>query len=147
MNRKFRVLQIAVGDMIVDQFPDPIMRDQEIAAPQKSQQGAPADRENVMPGQSAPDGFQLQHPLQGGIPRIISTVQRADAGADHHIRRYAMGGERVHHAHLNGAKAAAAREDKGGPGGCSIGYGYVQSPGRSSDPRAGEWPCEMLPQL
>jgi hypothetical protein len=38
----------------------------------------------------------------------------ADAGADHHIRGNSVRGERMHHAHLNGAKAAAAGEHEGG---------------------------------
>jgi len=89
------------------------MGNQEIAAPDEAQQCPPGDRKDVVPRQAAPDGLELQHALQRGIAGIISAVQRADAGADHHIRRDAVGGERVHHAHLDGAKTASAGEDKG----------------------------------
>ena len=106
------------------------MRDQEIPPPDESQQGPPRDRENVVPRQAAPDGLQLQHALQRGIAGIIGAVQGADAGADHHIRGNSVRGERVHHAHLNGAEAAPAREYKGRPGRAGM-VGYRQGFGRS----------------
>ena len=55
MHRQLRLLQIAIGDVILDQLADAVMGDQEIAAPQKAQHGPPAHRKDVVPLQSAPD--------------------------------------------------------------------------------------------
>jgi hypothetical protein len=100
------------------------MRNEEIAAPEESEQRPPRHRENVVPAQRAPDRLQLQHALQRRIARIMGAVQGADAGADHHVGRNSMRGERMHHAHLNGAEAAAAREHESGLGMAGmIGYG------------------------
>src|SRR6202022_4137485 len=113
-----------------DQLPNAVMRDQKIPPPDKCQQRPPCDREDVMPLQSAPDGFQPQNALERGIARIVSPVQRTDAGADHHIRGNSVRGERVHHAHLNGAKAAAACEYEGSFGRRSLvryRQGFVRS--------------------
>jgi hypothetical protein len=98
--------------MIVDQLLDPVMRDQKVPPPEESQQGAPRHRKNIVPLQTTPDGLQLQHAPQRGISGIIGAVQGADAGADHHIRRNSVGGERMHHAHLNSPEAASAGENK-----------------------------------
>src|ERR1700748_3447099 len=70
--------------------------------------------------QSAPDGFELEHPSQAGIAGVVGAVDGADAGADHHIGENSVGGERVHHAYLNGAEAASAREYKSRSGGASM---------------------------
>src|ERR1700733_2582153 len=106
--------------MIVDQLLNSVMRDQKVPTPEKSQHGAPGDRENVVALQSAPDGFELQNPSQGGIAGIVGAVDGADAGADHHIGGNSVGGERVHHAHLNGAEAASTCEYKSRSGGASM---------------------------
>jgi hypothetical protein len=89
--------------------------------------------------QSAPDVFQLKHALQGGIAGIERPVQRADAGADHHIGENSMLGERVHHADLDGTKTAAAGEYKSRLL-VDGGIGNRQSPGRSLTRRVGEGP-------
>ena len=114
MKRQLRILQIAIGQMIVDQLLDAVMRDQEIPPPEESQQRPPGDRENVVPRSArARCVSSCSTPFERGIAGIIGAVQGADAGADHHIRGNSVRGERMHHAHLNGAKAAAAREHKG----------------------------------
>jgi hypothetical protein len=92
--------------------------------------------------QSAPDGFQLQDALERGIARIISPVQGADAGADHHIRGNSVCGERMHHAHLNGAKAAAACEYEGSFRRHSV-VRYGQRFVRSRYRRVGEQPRDV----
>ena len=61
------------------------MGNQEIAPPQKSQQRPPGHRENIVPLQPAPDRLQPLHALERGIAGIEGAVQRADAGADHHV--------------------------------------------------------------
>ena len=137
MNRELGILQISIRNMVVDQFPDPVMRDQEVPAPEKRQQRPPRHRENVVPVQSAPDGFQLQDALERGIAGIVSPVQGADAGSDHHIRGNSVCGERMHHAHLNGAKAAAACEYEGSFRRASV-VGYGQSFVRSRCRRVDE---------
>jgi len=114
VKRQLGILQIAIGQILVDQLLDAIVRDQEIPTPEKPEHGAPIHRENVMTRQSAPDGLQLQDAFQGGIAGIVSAVQSADTGADHHIGGDAVRGKRVHHAHLNGAEAASAGEHEGG---------------------------------
>jgi len=86
MNREFRLLQIAIGQMVVDQLLNPVMRDQEIPAPDKPQQGPPRHRENIVPVQAAPDGCQLQNAVERGIAGVVGTVECPDAGSDHHIR-------------------------------------------------------------
>src|SRR3984957_20138347 len=116
--------------MVVDQLLDAVMRDQEIPPPDEPQQGPPRDRENVGPRQAAPDGLQLQYALQRGIAGIVGPVEGADTGADHHIGGNPVRGERMHHAHLNGAEAAPAREDKGRPGPAGM-NGYRQGFDRS----------------
>ena len=90
-----------------------------------------------MPRQPAPDRLELQNATQRGIAGLICAVKRADAGADHHIRRDAVGGERVQHAHLNGAKAAAAREHKGRRGTAGL-VGDGQASFRSHCRRVGK---------
>src|SRR5450631_986672 len=132
--------------MIVDQLLDTVMWDQEIPAPDKSQQGPPVDRENVLPLQSAPNGFQLLHALERGIARVIGAVEGADTGADHHIRRNSVRGERMHHAYLNGAKAATAREYKGRLREAGM-IGYRQNLGRSRARRVGNRPRDVRPGL
>jgi hypothetical protein len=112
--------------MIVDQLLDPVMRDQEIPAPEKSQHGAPGDREDIVALQSAPDGFELQNTLQGGIAGVIGAIEGADAGADHHIGGNSVGGQRMHHANLDGAETAAACEYKSRFGGLAM-TGYRQA--------------------
>jgi len=37
MNGELGILQISIRNMVVDQFPDAVVRDQEIPAPEKSQ--------------------------------------------------------------------------------------------------------------
>src|ERR1700755_996454 len=113
MDRKLGILQPAIGQMIVDQLFDPVMRDQKIPPPQESQQGAPRHRKNIAPLQTAPDGLQLQHAFQRGIAGIIGPVEGPAAAPTPHICRYSVGSERVHHAHLNGPKTAPAGENKG----------------------------------
>ena len=123
-NRDFGVLQIAVGNMLVDQFPDPVMRNEEIPAPQEAEHRSHRQRENILAPQAAPDRLQLQDTLERRIAGIIGAVDGADAGADHHVGGNAVRGERMHHADLDGAEAAAAGEDKGGFGVARmIGYG------------------------
>ena len=101
--------------MIVDQLLDAVMRDQEVAAPDETRAGcARSVGKTSWRCQSAPDRLQLQDALQGGIAGIVSAVQGADTGADHHIGGNSVRGERMHHAHLNGAEAASAREHEGG---------------------------------
>src|SRR4029453_415099 len=113
MHRQLRLFQIAIGDVILDQLADAVMGDQEIAAPQKTQHRPPAYRKDVAPLQSAPHGGKPLHAIERGIAGIERTVQGADAGADHHIRGDAVGGERMQHSHLDGPEAAAARKHKG----------------------------------
>src|SRR4051794_23779996 len=96
------------------------MWNQEIASPEKSHQGSPGDGKNIVPLQSAPDRLQLQNTLQRGIAGVISAVQGADTGANHHVRRYVVGSERMHHADLNGAKAATPGENKRRFGGSGV---------------------------
>src|SRR4029453_19047819 len=73
----------------------------------------PAHRKDVAPLQSAPHGGKPLHAIERGIAGIERAVQRADAGADHHVGGDAVGGERMQHADLDGAKTAAAGKHKG----------------------------------
>ena len=114
VHRKLGFFQVAIGQMIVDQLAYAVMRNQEVAPPQKTEQRPQRDREYVAPREAAPDGRELQHPFQRGIARIIGAVQRADAGTDHHVGGDAVLGERVHHADLDRAETATAREHEGG---------------------------------
>jgi hypothetical protein len=79
MKRQLRILEITIGQMIVDQLLNAVMRNQEIPTPDKPEHGVPGHRENVMAGQAAPDGLQLQDAPQRGIAGIISAVEGADA--------------------------------------------------------------------
>jgi hypothetical protein len=117
------LLEIAIGDVIVDQLPDTVVRDQKIPPPQEAQHRPHRERENILPPQAAPDRLQLQHTLEGRIAGIIGAVDGPDAGADHHVREDPVRGERVHHADLNGAKAAAAGQHEGGVLEAGVGYG------------------------
>ena len=114
MHRQLRLFQIAIGNVILDQLADAVMGDQEIAAPQKTQHRPPAHRKDVVPRQAAPDVAEPLHAIERGIAGIERAIQGANAGANHHIRGDAVGGERMQHAHLNGPEAAAARKHKGG---------------------------------
>ena len=108
VHREFRVLQIPVRQMVVDQLAHAVVRDQEVAPPEKSDQGPDRDRKHVLPAQTAPDPGEFLHPVEGGRTGIIGAVQRADARSDHHVRGDAAGGERMHHADLDRAKTSAA---------------------------------------
>jgi hypothetical protein len=100
--------------VILDQPADAVMRDQEIAAPKEAQDRPPAHRKDVVPRQAAPDIGEPLHAVERGIAGIERAVQGANAGADHHVRGDAVGGERMQHAYLKGPEAAAARKHKGG---------------------------------
>ena len=61
------------------------MGDQEIAPPEEAEQRPPGDREDVVPLQAAPDLGEPLDAVDRGIAGIERAVQRADAGADHHV--------------------------------------------------------------
>ena len=72
-------------------------------------------RKHVLPRASrARSSASCSTPFERGIAGIERAVQRADAGADHHVGGNAVRGERLQHADLNGAKTAAAGKHKGG---------------------------------
>ena len=49
VNRELGILQIAIGQIVIEQFSNPVMWNQEIAAPEKSQQRSPCDWKNIVP--------------------------------------------------------------------------------------------------
>src|SRR5947209_7211161 len=85
---------------------------EKIATAQKAEQRFPRDRKHVLAPQPAPDRFELADPFEGRVASIVCTVERADAGAEHHVGDDAVRREGMKHADLDGAKAAAAREHK-----------------------------------
>ena len=78
MHRELRLFQIAVGDVIVDQFADAVMGNEKVAAPEEPEQRPPGDREHVVPPQAAPDVFELKDTLERGISRIVGAVDCTD---------------------------------------------------------------------
>ena len=48
MNRKLRILQIAIGQMVLEQLAKAIMRNQEVPAPDESEHGPPGDRKDIV---------------------------------------------------------------------------------------------------
>src|SRR5579863_2939095 len=128
--------------MILKQLANAVMGDQEIPPPEKSQQRAPGDRENVVARQPAPDGLQLENAFQRRGTGKIGAVDGADAGADHHVGGNAVGNQRVQHAHLDGTKAATACEDKRSLRRIVLnrrGQGSPPEPDASPDERASFW--------
>jgi hypothetical protein len=71
---KLGVLQVAIGQMIVDQLPDTVMGNQEIAPPEKAEQRPPIDREDVLAVQSPPDLREPQDAVERGIAGIIGAI-------------------------------------------------------------------------
>src|SRR5579872_321795 len=65
-----------------------------------------------MPAQIPPNGFEFKNAFQARSTGIVSAIDGADARANHHIGGDAVGGERVHHANLYGAKTAATRKNE-----------------------------------
>jgi len=59
-----------------------------------------------------PDGCQSLDPAERRSPALERAVEGANAGADHHVRGNSVRGERLQHAHLDGAEAASARENE-----------------------------------
>src|SRR4051812_10289310 len=112
MNRHLRVFQIAIGEMPVDESSQAVGRDEEIPSPQKTEQRAERDRKNILPPQAAPDRLELADAVEAGIARVVGGVDRADARPARHIGNEAMLDERMQHANLDGAKAAATGENK-----------------------------------
>src|SRR4051794_19071187 len=112
MNRHLRVFQIAIGKMPVDESSQAVGRDEEIPSPQKTEQRAERDRKNILPPQAAPDRLELADAVEAGIARVVGGVDRADARPARHIGDEAMFDERMQHANLDGAKAAATGENK-----------------------------------
>jgi hypothetical protein len=130
MKGELCVLQIAKRQMILEQLANAVVRNQEIAAPEKSQQRLPGDRENVAAREPAPDGFKLENALQRRSAGIVGAVDGADAGTDHHVGGNAVGDERVQHADLDRAKAAAAGEDE-----CGLRRIVLRRRGQGSSPQ------------
>src|SRR3954447_12232626 len=112
MNRHLRVFQIAIGKMPVDESSQAVGRDEEIPSPQKTEQRAERDRKNILPPQAAPDRLELADAVEARIARVVGGVDRADARPARHIGDDAMFDERMQHANLDGAKAAATGENK-----------------------------------
>ena len=122
--------------MVVDQLADAVMGNQEIAPPQEAEQRTRAHRKDVLPRQPAPDLGQPLHAVERGIAGIEGAVQRADAGADHHVGGHAVRDQRLQHADLDRAKAAAAREHEGGLFRAGIvGHGHGFLPRRVANAR------------
>ena len=107
-----RILQVAAGQVVLEQLANAIVRDQEIPTPEKPEHRSPGDRENVVAGQPSPDGFEFENAFQRGRAGVVRAIDGADAGADDHIRGNAVGDQRVQHANLDCSKTAAAREHK-----------------------------------
>ena len=79
VHREFRLLQIAIRDVIVDQLADAVMGNEEVAAPEKPKQRSPGDREHVVPPQAAPDMLEFKDTPERGIACIVGAVDGADA--------------------------------------------------------------------
>src|SRR3954451_2655264 len=112
MNRHLRVFQVAIGKRRVDEFSQAVGRDEEIPSPQKTKQRAERDRKDIPPPQTTPDRLELADAVEAGIARVVGCVDRSDARAAGHIGDDAMFDERMQHANLDGAKAAATGENK-----------------------------------
>src|SRR6185503_9143503 len=98
--------------MRVDQLAQSVRRHEKIAPPREAEQRPPCDREDVLTAQRAPDRLELADALKCRGSRVIRAVERTHAGAQHHGGRNPMRDERMQHADLDGAKAAAARENE-----------------------------------
>ena len=90
VNRNLRVFQISIGEIVLDQHAQAMRLDEKITPNQKTQHCTPAHRKNVAPAQSAPDRLQALDAFERGITGVIGAVERADAGADNHIRGNAV---------------------------------------------------------
>ena len=73
---KLCLFQVAIGNVIVDQLADAVMRDQEIAPPQEARQRAKCERKDVPALQAATDAGEALTARRCRIAGIERAVQR-----------------------------------------------------------------------
>src|SRR6185437_290336 len=113
VDRNFCVFEIAIRQIAFDQLAQAIGCNQIVAAQQKAEKCPPADGKDVASAQPAPDRRELLDALTRGITGVIRTIERANTGPDDKISGDIARCERMQHANLDGAKAAAAGKDEG----------------------------------
>ena len=108
-----RVLQVAIGQMMLEKTSEAVGGHEMAAAANKAQQPPPGPWKDVGALEPTPETFQFGNSLQGWISGKVGAVDGADARSNDHVGFNSAFEQSAQHPDLNRPQAPAARQDKG----------------------------------